>query len=131
MQISRSLKRLIYWQLGIPIALLSIGIYHGLMQTVYRSGLIHQSSFTHLDYYQGLTLHGVINAVVLTTFFAVAFGHATMTFFLKREPNKTVAWTSFALMVPGPLLAAWAMLAGKASVLYTFYPPLKGHPCFY
>ncbi|MFL5787443.1 MAG: hypothetical protein ACJ748_05280, partial [Flavisolibacter sp.] len=81
MQISRSLKRLIYWELGIPIALLTIGIYHGLMQTVYRSGLIHQTSFAHLDYYQGLTLHGVINAIVLTTFFAVAFGHATISFY--------------------------------------------------
>lgn len=131
MQISKSLKRLIYWELGIPITLLSIGIYHGLMQTVYRSGVIHESNFAHLDYYQGLTLHGVINAVVLTTFFAVAFGHATMTFYLKKEINKTLGWLSFWLMTIGTGLAAWAMLAGKASVLYTFYPPLKGHPFFY
>jgi len=131
MQISKSLRRLIYWELGIPLALLSIGIYHGLMQTIYRSGVIHQSNFAHLDYYQGLTLHGVINAVVLTTFFAVAFGHATITFYLKKEPNKIVAWTSFWLMTIGTGLAAWAMLSGKASVLYTFYPPLKGHPFFY
>lgn len=131
MQISKSLKRLIYWELGIPIALLSIGIYHGLMQTVYRSGVLQQSSFAKLDYYQGLTLHGVINAVVLTTFFAVAFGHATIAFYLKREPNKKLGWLSFWLMTIGTCLAAWAMLAGKASVLYTFYPPLKGHPLFY
>ena len=131
MQISKSLKRLIYWELGIPIALLSIGIYHGLMQTVYRAGVLHESSFAKLDYYQGLTLHGVINAVVLTTFFAVAFGHATITFYLKKEPNKKLAWLSFWFMTIGTGLAAWAMLSGKASVLYTFYPPLKGHPFFY
>ncbi|HVY73250.1 MAG TPA: cbb3-type cytochrome c oxidase subunit I [Puia sp.] len=131
MQISKSLKRLIYWELGIPVTLLTIGIYHGLMQTVYRSGLIHQTQFAHLDYYQGLTLHGVINAIVLTSFFAVAFGHATMTFFLKEEPNKKVGWISFWLMTVGTLMAAWAMLSGKASVLYTFYPPLKAHPFFY
>jgi len=131
MQISKSLRRLIYWELGIPIALLSIGIYHGLMQTIYRSGLIHQPNVIKLDYYQGLTLHGVINAVVLTSFFAVAFGHACMAYFLKKEPNRKVAWLSFWLMTIGTGLAAWAMLAGKASVLYTFYPPLKGHPFFY
>ena len=34
-------------------------------------------------------------------------------------------------MTVGTLMAAWAMLAGKASVLYTFYPPLKAHPLFY
>ncbi|RYY99704.1 MAG: cytochrome C oxidase subunit I [Chitinophagaceae bacterium] len=131
MQLSKSLKRLIYWELGIPITLLSIGIYHGLMQTIYRSGAIHESKMAGLDYYQGLTLHGVINAVVLTTFFAVAFGHATLSFYLKREPNKTVGWTSFWLMTIGTVMASWAMLAGKASVLYTFYPPLKAHPLFY
>ncbi len=122
---------MIYWELGIPITLLSIGIYHGLMQTIYRSGAMQASSFAKLDYYQGLTLHGVINAVVLTSFFAVAFGHATMAFFLKKEPNKKVAWLSFWLMTIGTLMAAYAMLAGKASVLYTFYPPLKAHPLFY
>ncbi|MDQ3844331.1 MAG: cbb3-type cytochrome c oxidase subunit I [Bacteroidota bacterium] len=129
--ISKSLKRLIFWELGIPISLLIIGIYHGLMQTIYRAGVLHQSAFAKLDYYQGLTLHGVINAVVLTTFFSVAFGHALMAFYLKREPNKTLGWLSFWLMTIGTLMAAWAMLAGKASVLYTFYPPLKGHPLFY
>ncbi|MEJ7676622.1 MAG: cbb3-type cytochrome c oxidase subunit I [Segetibacter sp.] len=42
-----------------------------------------------------------------------------------------MAWASFYIMTIGTLLAAWAMLAGKASVLYTFYPPLKAHPLFY
>src|SRR5689334_11940011 len=131
MKLSTSIKRVIYWELGIPLALLSIGIYHGLMQVIYRAGVLHQPAFAGLSYYQGLTLHGVINAIVLTTFFAVAFGHATIAFYLKREPNKKLAWASFWFMTTGTLMAAWAMLAGKASVLYTFYPPLKGHPLFY
>jgi len=118
-------------ELLLPIVLLTLGIYHGLMQTIYRSGVIHESSVAHLDYYQGLTLHGVINAIVLTSFFAVAFGHATMTFYLKKEPDKTVTWLSLIMMVTGTLLAAWAMLSGNASVLYTFYPPLKAVPGFY
>lgn len=131
MQVSRSFKRLIFWELSIPLALLTIGIYHGLMQTIYRAGVLRQASFLKLEYYQGLTLHGVINAIVLTTFFAVAFGHATMAFYFKREPDKRIAWFSFTLMITGTVMAAWAMLSGNASVLYTFYPPLKGHPLFY
>src|SRR6185436_10731186 len=131
MQVSKSFKRVILLQLVIPVALLIIGIYHGLMQTIYRAGVLQQAAFAKLDYYQGLTLHGVINAIVLTTFFAVAFGHATISYYFKREPNKKVSWLSFWLMVIGTGLAAWAMLSGKASVLYTFYPPLKGHPFFY
>ena len=101
------------------------------MQTIYRAGVLRDVSFLKLDYYQGLTLHGVINALVLTTFFAVAFGHVVLTFYFKREPNKKLMWLSFWLMFGGTLMAAWAMLAGKASVLYTFYPPLKAHPLFY
>ena len=131
MQVSKSFKRLIFLELSIPVALLTLGIYHGLMQTIYRAGVLQQPAFAKLDYYQGLTLHGVINAIVLTTFFAVVFGHATMAFYFKREPDKRVAWISFSLMLVGTVMAAWAMLAGKASVLYTFYPPLKGHPLFY
>lgn len=131
MQITKTFKRIIFLELAIPVALLTIGIYHGLMQTIYRAGVLHQTSFAKLDYYQGLTLHGVINAIVLTTFFAVAFGHVTIAYYFKQEPNKKLMWLSFGLMFGGTILAAWAMIAGKASVLYTFYPPLKAHPCFY
>ena len=53
-----------------PGILLVLGIYNGLMQSLYRSGIIRDSSFLGLEYYQGLTLHGVINAIVFTTFFA-------------------------------------------------------------
>jgi cytochrome c oxidase subunit 1 len=131
MKISHWLRNVILTELFIPITLLIVGIYHGLMQTVYRAGLIHQSSFAGLDYYQGLTLHGVINALVLTTFFAVAFGHATIAYFLKHEPRKQPTKISMWLMIAGTAMAAWAMFAGKADVLYTFYPPLKAHPLFY
>lgn len=131
MQVTKTFKRIIFLELAIPVALLTLGIYHGLMQTIYRAGVLRDASFAKLDYYQGLTLHGVINAIVLTTFFAVAFGHVIMAFYTKREPNKQLMWLSFGLKVTGTVMAAWAMLAGKASVLYTFYPPLKAHPLFY
>ncbi|MBC9929823.1 cbb3-type cytochrome c oxidase subunit I [Chitinophaga qingshengii] len=131
MNVSRYLKNIILIELFVPVLLLTIGIYHGLMQVIYRAGVIHQASVAKLDYYQGLTLHGVINAIVLTTFFAVAFGHATIAFFLKQEPGRKASLLSLLLMVVGTGMAAAAMLSGKASVLYTFYPPLKAHPAFY
>ena len=131
MKLSKSLKSLIILEVGLPVGLLSLGIFEGLMQVIYRSGLIHQTKFAGIDYYQGLTLHGVINAIVLTTFFAVAFGHATIAYYLKKESSSAWNWTSAVLMIIGTLLAAWAMLSGNASVLYTFYPPLKAEPEFY
>ncbi len=130
-KLSPSLRRLILAELAIPTILLILGIYHGFIQTLYRAGVIKSSSFLGLEYYQGLTLHGVINAIVFTTMFAVAFGHALVSYYLGREPNAKVAWTSFWMMTIGTVMAAVPMLAGKASVLYTFYPPLKAHPLFY
>ena len=130
-EIEPGLKRMILIEIIFPVALLTLGIYHGLMQVLYRSGMIRSSQFLGLDYYQGLTLHGVVNAIVFTTFFAVAFGYAVVRFYLGRPLNMAVAWLSFTLMVAGTLMAAAAILTGKATVLYTFYPPLRAHPAFY
>lgn len=130
-KINKSTKIVLLIEMIFPIALLTLGIYNGLIQTLYRSGVIKSSSFLGIEYYQGLTLHGVINAIVLTTFFAVAFGNVIMIFHLKKQLNKFTNILSVSLMVIGTLMAALAMLSGKASVLYTFYAPLMAHPAFY
>src|ERR1039458_8131673 len=84
-EIDPGLKRMILIEIIFPVALLTLGIYHGLMQVLYRSGMIHSSQFLGLEYYQGLTLHGVVNALVFTTFFAVAFGYAVVRFYRSEE----------------------------------------------
>jgi cytochrome c oxidase subunit 1 len=129
--IEPGLRRMILIELVFPMVLLILGIYHGLMQVLYRSGIIRRREVFDLEYFQGLTLHGVINAIVFTTFFAVAFGYAVIRFHLRRPLNMKVAWLSFALMIVGTILAAAAILSGQATVLYTFYPPLRAHPAFY
>ena len=129
--IEPGLRKIVLIEIVFPMILLILGIYHGLMQVLYRAGMIRSSQFLGLSYFQGLTLHGVVNAIVFTTFFAVAFGYAIVRYYLGRPLNMKVAWLSFGLMFVGTLLAAAAILAGKATVLYTFYPPLRAHPSFY
>jgi cytochrome c oxidase subunit 1 len=129
-EIEPGLKRMVLIELIFPTALLILGIYHGLMQVLYRGGHFHTRTVLGLEYYQGLTLHGVVNAIVFTTFFAVAFGYAVIRFYLGRV-NMKIAWLSFALMIIGTLATAAAILSGTSSVLYTFYPPLRAHPAFY
>lgn len=131
MMLNPTLRKVVLCQLIFPIVLLTFGIYHGLMQTLYRAGIIRSDSFLGIGYYQGLTAHGVINAIVLTTFFAVAFGHTLVTHQLKRQVNTFFALAGFWLMMLGTVLAAAMIFSGQASVLYTFYPPLKAHPLFY
>ena len=115
----------------VPTVLLVLGIYHGVLQALYRAGLIQSSTFLGIEYYQGLTLHGVINALVYTTFFEVAFGYVVVAYYLRCTFDARVTWLAFGLMSGGTLMAAWAMLGGSASVLYTFYPPLRANPLFY
>ena len=129
--IEPSLKKIILFEIAFPMTLLILGIATGLLQVLERAGIIRAGSILGLEYYQGLTLHGAINAIVFTTFFAVAFGHAVMRYYTGRPLIAGLAWTSLVLMTAGTLMAAIPMLTGNASVLYTFYPPLRAHPAFY
>src|SRR3982750_4543539 len=113
--IEPGLKTMILIEIIFPMVLLILGIYHGLMQVLYRAGMIRSSQFLGLSYFQGLTLHGVVNAIVFTTFFAVAFGYAVVRFYLKRPVHMGVAWLSFTLMIVGTLLGAAAILSGQAT----------------
>lgn len=130
MKYPNALKNIITWMLSFPSIFLIFGIYHGLMQVLYRAGIIQAADFLGINYYQGLTAHGVINAILLTTFFAVAFGHILVFQTMGRIQMTLVKISSF-FMFLGASSVLWAIFAGKASVLYTFYPPLKASPIFY
>ncbi|MFO7847759.1 MAG: cbb3-type cytochrome c oxidase subunit I [Balneolaceae bacterium] len=130
-QFTKSSKWLNATLIIIPMVLLFIGVYGGLMQTLFRAGIIQSDPFVGGDYYKGLTFHGVLNAIVFTTFFAVALGNALVPYSLKKPLNGKIAWTSGIMMLVGSVLAAVVILIGEATVLYTFYPPLKAHPLFY
>ncbi|GAA3994950.1 ba3-type cytochrome C oxidase subunit I [Deinococcus rubellus] len=83
------------------------------------------------SYYQGLTLHGVLNALVFTQFFISGWMLYLPARDLNMRPNLKFAWFSYWAMTLGLLIAAVPILMNNASVLYTFYPPLKGSPLFY
>ena len=104
-----------------------LGVYQVAERAGYLSGILETPEM----YFASVSTHGVLMGFVLTTFFAVAFGNATVIYYLKKNVNHVANGISFFLMIAGTLLAALAMLSGKASVLYTFYPPLQAHPTFY
>ncbi len=108
-----------------------IGALMGLLQGLVRGGLIELPSW--LGYYQILTVHGVLLALVFTTYFIFAFLFAGVSRTLGGMSNgiRRVGWIGFWITTIGTLLAAWLILLGKASVLYTFYAPLQAHPFYY
>ena len=83
-------------------------------------------------YYMSVTAHGVLMALVFTTFFIMGFGYVVAERALGRPivPRK-LAWASWWVALAGTAMSAWTILWGEASVLYTFYPPLMAHPLFY
>jgi cytochrome c oxidase subunit I len=83
-------------------------------------------------YYASVTMHGTAMAYVVTTFFIMGFGYAIASTSLERPiRGMTAAWIGFAVCLIGTLMAVAAILSGRASVLYTFYPPLLATPWYY
>jgi cytochrome c oxidase subunit 1 len=84
------------------------------------------------SYYQALTLHGVLLVLVWTTFFICGF-LLYVTVNALRTPLNSLrfAWATFGLMLFGLLLAALPILTNDATVLFTFYPPMKASPLYY
>ncbi|WNR44227.1 cbb3-type cytochrome c oxidase subunit I [Paenibacillus roseipurpureus] len=113
------------------IALL-IGGIAGLLQTMVKSGTIKLPY--SIGYYELLTAHGVLMAIVFTTYFIIGFLYSGVSYTLGGKLLPVVhrmGWTGFGLMTAGTVLGVAMVLTGKASVLYTFYAPLKASPYFY
>ncbi len=84
------------------------------------------------SYYHGLSLHGVLNALIWTFAFTAGFLLFISSKSLKRPyPRMWVPWLSLILMLVGLVITAIPMLMNDATVLYTFYPPLQAPPMFY
>ncbi|ESY94320.1 cytochrome C oxidase subunit I [Mesorhizobium sp. LNHC209A00] len=83
-------------------------------------------------YYTSVTLHGSAMAYVVTTFFAMGFGYAVSATSLGRPvQGVTAAWIGFGICLVGTLMVVIIVLSGRASVLYTFYPPLLASSWYY
>ena len=127
-------KKFVGWHLVVAITALLIGSLMGPMQAFEYSGL---NLYKYIEpvihsYYQGLTIHGVLNALVWTTFFIMGFTNFTTIRGLQRPlRHPRINMVGFAIMVVGVVMAAVPLLTNAATVLYTFYPPLKASWAFY
>lgn len=87
---------------------------------------------TAQSYFSSVTAHGTTMAYVLPTLLIMGFGYYVAETALRRPlPAHSWAWLGFALSVAGALMADITVFSGRASVLYTFYPPLTGSAFYY
>jgi cytochrome c oxidase subunit 1 len=110
-------------------AALVLGAFFGLLQGFSRAGAVQAPAW--FDYYRMLTMHGVLMALVFTTFFITGLS-LFVTYRAVPRPRSLVAgWIGWWTMLVGTAMAAVTILSGGATVLYTFYAPLKASPYFY
>ena len=128
MQNSRSLALCHYWvAFGTFLPAVLLGAWQMLMRSPLPAPLDDPDA-----YYASVTLHGTAMAYVVTTFFAMGFGYAIAATSLGRPVRGVAAaWIGFVICLVGTVMAVVTVLAGKASVLYTFYPPLLASPWYY
>lgn len=87
-----------------------------------------------ISYYQLLTAHGVLMAIIFTTFFIIGFliAGCSRTLGGKLLPvTRSLTWAGFVLMTLGTAVGTVLILLNKATVLYTFYAPMQASPWFY
>jgi cytochrome c oxidase subunit 1 len=122
-------RRLALAHVWVAFGLFGAGLLLGLLQMLMRYQILPASA---AGYYASVTLHGVIQAFVLTTFFIVGFGYYVSATSLDRPVRwPALAWAGWITMLAGTLLAAASIVSGRSSVLYTFYPPMIAHWTFY
>jgi len=129
-----TLRRLTLAYLTVALIALLGGVLTGLAQALEHAGINVYPALTPAvqSYYHGLTLHGVLNVLVWTTFFICGFLPYIAVEALGVPPAaRALGWPTFWLMTGGLVLAAIPLVGNAATVMFTFYPPLKAHWAFY
>ena len=125
----RNENRLVIAHIYTATAAIALGAVFGVFQGFARAGAFGAPAW--FDYYRLLTMHGVLMALVFTTFFITGLSLFVTYRAIPRDRSLAVGWFGWGLMLLGTAMAAFTILRGNATVLYTFYAPLKASPWFY
>jgi len=124
-------KRLVLAHFWLAFIAFGIALLLGAWQMLVRSPLHPWIGDPEL-YYRSVTAHGTVMAYVLPTLVAMGFGYAIVELALQQALiGLKWAWAAFILLVIGAVMAMVPVAAGRATVLFTFYPPLIGSPFYY
>jgi cytochrome c oxidase subunit 1 len=131
---TRTERRLAAANLIVALVALFGGVVTGLFQALEYAGVEVYGALAPVirSHYHSLSIHGVLNALVFTTFFIGGF----LPFILTRALGTPLArpglgWVTFWGMTAGLGLASIPLVGNAATVMFTFYPPLKAHWAFY
>jgi cytochrome c oxidase subunit 1 len=123
-------SRLAVSHIGVAVAAFGVAAIMGVLQGLSIADIEFPGRAESL-YYMFVTAHGVLMALVFTTFFIMGLGYALCHASLNRIVGMKTAWAGFWMALVGTVAAAYTILTGQSTVLYTFYPPMQAHPLFY
>lgn len=124
-------RKLILAHFWLAFAVFGLALCLGAWQMFVRSPLYVWISDPEW-YYRSVTAHGTVMGYVFPTLVAMGFGYAiTESALEQRLVGLRWAWVGFWLIVAGAIMAMVPVALGRASVLYTFYPPLIGSAFYY
>ena len=84
------------------------------------------------QYYIWLTAHGLNMLIFWILWFEVALLYFVGTILINAPLyGLRLAWAAFGLMLLGQIIMNVLVFSGKASVMFTAYPPMVAHPMFY
>jgi cytochrome c oxidase subunit 1 len=124
-------ERLVLAHIGVAFGMFAVAAMLGAWQMTARSpwSAPYASPET---YFASVTAHGTIMAYVMPTLFIMGFGYfVAVTALDRRLPSMRLAWAGFWLAAIGIVMAVAPIVMGRATVLYTFYPPLTGSVFYY
>jgi cytochrome c oxidase subunit 1 len=125
-------RRLLRWTIYIGYFALAAGVAHGLAQALSYAGINILQYFPGLrGYYQGLTAHGVANALFMTFAFSNGFLPLLTSRALGKPLNHPLVHASFWTLLVANVMVIYAVVTNQASVLYTSYAPLQAHWTYY
>ena len=123
-------NRLIRANIWVAVTAFGVAAAMAMMQAISRANLELPYRSASM-YYMSVTAHGILMALVFTTFFIMGLGWAVAQKEIGSVPWRRAGWISFWVATAGVVMAIATVFAFKSSVLYTFYPPLQAHPLFY
>jgi cytochrome c oxidase subunit I len=123
-------NRLVRANIWVAVMAFGIAAAMAMMQAISRANLELPYRSASM-YYMSVTAHGILMALVFTTFFIMGLGWAVAQKEIGAVPWRRAGWISFWVATAGVVMAIATVFAFKSSVLYTFYPPLQAHPLFY
>jgi len=130
LSVDRSAERLIMLNAVTAVVYLAIGGILALLIALTRWQTVHLLG--RQRFYEFLSTHGMVMLIFWILFFEVAgLIFASTVLLSTRMTIPRLGWLAYGLMLGGSVVATVLMLSGRATVMFTSYPPLRAQTHWY